>query len=200
MWECCNRPRALLSVSAFWMVTLCRRSATRVRERDWWVLESHQPNASCASTFVTALPASRNGVKGTAMRVHHGGDGGSGCETSCAIRAAQLTPALSLHWMCCVGREIAVLFVRKPQRDSKGSPWCCAGLDKRRKREARLCVLLALRKWEKTEETSDLLHHKTSIPFCDSGSFSSSLPPVRLTLLLFHNATCASAAKVGQGG
>lgn len=116
MWECCNRPCALLSISAFWMVTLCSRSATRVKERDWWVLESHQPNASCASTFVTALPASRDGVKGTAMRVHHGGDGGSGCETSCAIRAAQLTPALSLRWMCCVGREIAVLFVRKPQR------------------------------------------------------------------------------------
>lgn len=142
----------MLSISAFWMVTLCSRSATRVKERDWWVLESHQPNASCASTFVTALPASRDGVKGTAMRVHHGGDGGSGCETSCAIRAAQLTPALSLRWMCCVGREIAVLFVRKPQRDSKGSPWCCAGLDKRRKREARLCMLLALRKWEKLKK------------------------------------------------
>lgn len=81
------------------------------------------------------------------------------------VRQAQLTPALSLRWMCCAGREIAVLFVRNPQRDSKGSPQCWAELDKRRKKEARLCVLLALRKWQKTEETSDLLHYKTSIAF-----------------------------------
>lgn len=176
MWECCNKPHALLSISAFWMVTLCSSSATRVR-----LVGVKNPSAQrSVCQHLCEHPACIERWSGGEQ---HRGDGGRGCEMSCAIRAAQLTPARSLHWMCCVGREIAVLFVRNPQRDSKGSPQCCAGLDKRRKREARFCVLLALRKWEKTEEKSDLMHHKTSIPFSlhGSGSFSSSLSPVHLT-------------------